>query len=273
MSSFKALPGRIAIAIPGIGIFFAVAFLNIKILTVFSTSLIAFLIAFEGIALFNVMADKLQRSVGALFTALATVAVALLPAKMSMPILLFPGISLFLINIAQNNPEKSRRRSLGTKSLLIITAMSLGLLARLRLDYESPWVFFLPLLICWGGDTFAYTIGKTLGKHKLFPVISPNKTWEGFFAGLLGAGIGAVLAGSVGAGYPVYLMVLLGIAGGAAGVVGDLMESAMKRDAGVKDSGSILAGHGGLFDRFDSLLISVPVIWLLLILIERSGIQ
>lgn len=273
MRSFKALPGRIAIAIPGIGIFFAVAFLNNTYLTVSAVSLIAFLIAFEGIALFNVVAGKLQRVSGALFTALATVAVALLPAEMAMPVLLFPGISLFLINISQNSPQKSRRRSLGTKSLLIITAMSLGLLARLRLDYESPWIFFIPLLICWGGDTFAYTIGKTLGRHKMFPIISPNKTWEGFFAGLLGAGIGAVLAGSLGAGYPVLLMVFLGIAGGAAAVVGDLMESAMKRDAGVKDSGSLLAGHGGLFDRFDSLLISVPVVWLLLVLIEYSGMK
>ena len=264
MTSFKALPGRIAVAIPGIGIFFAVAFLNITLLTVMSASLIAFLIAFEGIALFNVMAGKLQRYSGALLTALSTTSVALLPADIAMPFLLFPGMLLFLITISQNNPEKSRRRSLGTKSLLIITAMSLGLLARMRLDYESPWVFFIPLLICWGGDTFAYTVGKIFGKHKFFPEISPNKTWEGFIAGLVGACIGAVLAGSVGAGYPVYLMLMLGLAGGSAAVVGDLMESAMKRDAGVKDSGSILAGHGGLFDRFDSLLISVPIVWLLL---------
>ncbi len=113
------------------------------------------------------------------------------------------------------------------------------------------------LVICWGMDTAAYAIGKTIGRHKLCPNISPGKTVEGSLAALLaatllGAGLFAILRLSIGQG------LVFGAILGIAGQLGDLFESLLKRRAGVKDSGALLPGHGGVLDRFDSLLFNAP---------------
>jgi phosphatidate cytidylyltransferase len=117
----------------------------------------------------------------------------------------------------------------------------------------------------------AYFIGSAFGKHKLAPAVSPAKSWEGFIAGMAGAVAGAVFAGTAGAGFPLFLMVATGTAGGIAAVTGDLFESALKRDAGIKDTGSILPGHGGVLDRFDSILAVVPVVWFILMFYGSAG--
>jgi phosphatidate cytidylyltransferase len=126
------------------------------------------------------------------------------------------------------------------------------------------WLMFA-LLLSWVGDTAAMYAGKAFGKHKLAPRVSPSKTWEGAIASV----IGGVLAGAVYAHYflPAAVMGLalaLAAAGNIAGQAGDLCESAMKRGAGVKDSGTSLPGHGGWLDRIDSTLFSIPVVFALL---------
>lgn len=116
------------------------------------------------------------------------------------------------------------------------------------------------LVITWVGDSSAYFAGRALGKHRMAPVLSPNKTWEGTLASLLGA----LLVGVVFARWlTVPLPYLLGMAavGNIAGQAGDLLESAYKRSAGVKDSGSLLPGHGGVLDRIDALILAIPVVW------------
>lgn len=121
----------------------------------------------------------------------------------------------------------------------------------------AAWVFVL-LAVCWGMDTAAYAVGKLWGRHKLCPKISPGKTVEGAVAALAGAvalSVGLGLAFGLSATGGLALGVMLGIAGQA----GDLAESMMKRRAGIKDSGAILPGHGGVLDRFDSLLFNAPV--------------
>ena len=119
------------------------------------------------------------------------------------------------------------------------------------------------LVMVWFCDTFAYFGGSTLGKHKLAPAVSPNKTWEGAISGLIGAVAGGATAfylfGSPVMALNEYLM--LGALVGVFGQVGDLAESMIKRDAGVKDSSSLLPGHGGILDRFDSLLFTLPLLW------------
>jgi phosphatidate cytidylyltransferase len=119
---------------------------------------------------------------------------------------------------------------------------------------------FVVLLLCiiWGTDTFAYAVGRTLGRRKLWPTISPGKTLEGALGGFLAA----VLIGGALAYWlrlPVYHGVILGALLGVVGQAGDLFESKLKRLAGVKDSGAMLPGHGGVLDRFDSLLFCAPV--------------
>jgi len=121
------------------------------------------------------------------------------------------------------------------------------------------------LAVIWICDTAAFHIGKTAGRHKLFPRVSPNKTWEGAVAGF----VFAVLA-SLAAKYAVldYLSagsaVIIGVIVGLFGQLGDLIESLLKRDAGVKDSSNLIPGHGGAFDRFDSLLLVSPLVYLYL---------
>jgi phosphatidate cytidylyltransferase len=130
------------------------------------------------------------------------------------------------------------------------------------------WIFVL-FLVIWAGDIFAYFIGRTVGRHLLFPSASPKKTWEGAIAGFAGS---LLAAGA----YTHWiwqtadLAIVLILAGliAIAGQVGDLAESAMKRGAGVKDSGGILPGHGGVLDRIDALLFGSAVLWLVLRLME-----
>ncbi len=123
------------------------------------------------------------------------------------------------------------------------------------------WLLFA-FLLCWAGDTAAYYIGKNFGRHKMAPVISPGKTWEGATASVAGG----VLAGAIYAHYlipatAIALVLIVAAAGNIAGQIGDLVESAYKRWGGVKDSGSSLPGHGGWLDRIDSSLLAIPVVY------------
>lgn len=130
------------------------------------------------------------------------------------------------------------------------------------------------LLMIWGNDVFAYFGGKTFGKHLLAPVVSPNKTWEGFFFGVLGAIVGLVVGMyAVPGAYPVsFALMLPGVLlVSIFGPIGDLTESRLKRAAQVKDASSVLPGHGGFFDRFDALILAAPAIYSYLYLIEQLG--
>ena len=124
-------------------------------------------------------------------------------------------------------------------------------------DTWIPWVFLFYLLLVWGNDVFAYLVGVTMGKHRMCERLSPKKSWEGFAGGIAGsAAVGAIAASVLGGSYSVWIGLAIVVA--LSSVVGDLIESMFKRDAGVKDSGAIMPGHGGILDRFDALIISAP---------------
>jgi len=120
--------------------------------------------------------------------------------------------------------------------------------------------------LIWVTDTGAYYTGKSIGKHKFAPSISPNKTWEGTIGGLVAAILAAVA-------FKLFILAFLtwtdvfalALLGGFWGQLGDLLESAVKRSADVKDSGSLLPGHGGVMDRFDSLIFTAPMYYLYLV--------
>ena len=125
--------------------------------------------------------------------------------------------------------------------------------------------FLFYLFIVWANDVFAYLVGMSIGKHRMCERISPKKSWEGFFGGVIGAlGMGVLGADVVGGSVAMWL----GLAGVVAitGVLGDLVESMFKREAGIKDSGNILPGHGGMLDRFDAVFISSPFAFVYLII-------
>jgi phosphatidate cytidylyltransferase len=137
---------------------------------------------------------------------------------------------------------------------------ALPLASVFRLREIDPWVVFLLLAIVWLGDTAAYYVGSRIGRHKLAPVISPKKSWEGSIAGFA-VGLAAAVVWSLVRLERLDPGVLAAAAvTAAAAQVGDLVESMIKRGAGVKDSGHVLPGHGGLLDRMDALLFAAPVL-------------
>ena len=170
---------------------------------------------------------------------------------------------------------------------LLYTGLTLLALPALRQppDGSSSVLLFL-LLVVWAGDISAYYVGRTLGRHKLAPSLSPGKSWEGAAASVVGSiliaaglvGLATILQAPRGSvllswmeracpaavlSYPdeLWYWLMLAVVVNVTGQVGDLAESALKRSAGVKDSGDLLPGHGGVLDRIDALLLAAPVLW------------
>jgi len=155
---------------------------------------------------------------------------------------------------------------------LFYVAFTLSLLVPLRFAIHSDgrMFAFLLFLVIWAGDIGAFLVGRTVGRRLLFPSISPKKTVEGSLAGLVAGLLAAWAFASLfwpkaKLGMVMPLAALIAVAG----QVGDLVESAMKRAANLKDSGSILPGHGGLLDRVDSLILAAPTLWLALRVMQR----
>lgn len=150
-------------------------------------------------------------------------------------------------------------------AFLIAYLPLLGGSVPLLLAAEQGTARILTIVMCVvASDTGAFLVGVLAGRHKMAPVISPNKTWEGFAGGVLSAaGVGAL-----GAAFLLHINPVIGIVLGAllslAATVGDLVESLIKRDVGLKDMSNFLPGHGGVMDRLDSMLVAVPVGWMVL---------
>ena len=123
---------------------------------------------------------------------------------------------------------------------------------------ELVWILFA---CTWASDTFAYFIGSAVGSHRLAPSISPNKTFEGFLGSLVGTAVTAVVVGTFLFGYPLTQMATIGVILAIVATLGDLVESSIKRYTNIKDSGFLIPGHGGVLDRFDSLLYTAPVFY------------
>jgi phosphatidate cytidylyltransferase len=157
---------------------------------------------------------------------------------------------------------------------LLYTGFTLISLPALRAQNNGPSLVVLLLCAVWAGDTAALYIGRPFGRHKLAPRLSPQKTWEGSIASVVGSllatglllEIASYLArwNSVALSYADevwWYWLILAVIINIAGQVGDLAESALKRSAGVKDSGALLPGHGGILDRIDALLLAAPALW------------
>jgi len=134
--------------------------------------------------------------------------------------------------------------------------------------YTGAWWLLYVMLLVWGADSGAFLFGKLFGKHKLAPKVSPGKTWEGLIGGLLTS---ALISWLFGLFVPLNLspstLLICSIVAALASVLGDLTESMFKREAGIKDSGNLIPGHGGILDRIDSLTAAVPVFACLMLLV------
>ena len=127
-------------------------------------------------------------------------------------------------------------------------------------DIVGKQLLLFTLVVVWVGDSAAYFVGRAMGRIKMAPHLSPNKTWEGAAANFLGALLVAAVFGYWMKIEPAHMLAMAAL-GSTAGQVGDLFESAFKRSAGVKDSGTILPGHGGMLDRIDALILAAPAVW------------
>lgn len=159
---------------------------------------------------------------------------------------------------------------------LVYVNLSFGALLRLRLTDAAPGepgtvvgaaLVLLTFVCVWAADIFAYAGGRSLGgkfiTRKLFPRLSPKKTWEGYFSGIIGSFAVSWLCSMYVPGFPDGHAPLIGLLVGVVSPAGDLMGSMFKRDAGVKDSSSIIPGHGGVLDRFDTVMFIAPLIYFL----------
>lgn len=186
--------------------------------------------------------------------------------------LICSALVLFLNTLTSSLPlsERIPRLSSTLLGLLYIPCM-MGFLILIRGLNDGKYLIFLILAIIWSGDTLAYYTGSLIGRHPLCKTISPKKTLEGMFGGLLGSIMAALCLGPFWLpGVSLAIYPFIGLTVGIFGQLGDLTESVLKRWAGEKESGNILPGHGGLLDRIDGLIFSAPVFYYLTITSMRG---
>jgi phosphatidate cytidylyltransferase len=188
------------------------------------------------------------------------------------------AICLFVLGIAvitltTKRPIVEALPSVGISSSgLLLVAFPLTYAIRLHaLGREGPRLLLFVLVLIWASDSAAYFAGRALGKHPFAPHLSPKKTWEGSIAGFASS---IIVAFAFMRWLSVPIVILLGAAalGNIAGQIGDLLESAYKRSAGVKDSGALLPGHGGMLDRIDALILAIPVVWYYFVLLYPPSV-
>ena len=183
----------------------------------------------------------------------------------SIPVLLASAVVISLIlRVPVRSIKFSLRDWTWSMTGIVYVGLLIGILVTLRINAGREWLY-LVIFCTFGSDTFAYFVGRAIGRHKLAPGISPGKTWEGAIGGLCGSVIvGLLFTLST----PVQLMVgygeaiILGLLISICGQIGDLAESKLKRHRGVKESGIFMPGHGGLLDRLDSILFAGLAVYL-----------
>lgn len=191
---------------------------------------------------------------------------------MAMVLIILLTVAVFVMEIwrRKGNPIQNTG---ATFMAVAYVALPMSLIALFPLAGNKmlfPWnAMIVPayFIIVWANDVFAYLFGITLGKHRLCERLSPKKSWEGFFGGLIGAVAIGFAVGKFLVHGNAWLWMGLGLLIGLTSVLGDLLESHFKRSVNVKDSGNTLPGHGGLLDRFDAIFVSAPFVFIFFIIV------
>jgi phosphatidate cytidylyltransferase len=273
-----------------LAVFALIFFGQLWMMTLFA-AIVAELAAYEYLKLAGVGAEshglKLRIPVWwmALGTALAfVVTLPNFPVEAQLPVLSALTIALFAWNgfrspLVQVLPDTAQ----GLFGLIYI-AYPLTLIPLLWKQEDGPALVLFLMVCVWAGDIAALYIGRAFGKRKLAPRLSPGKTWLGSVASILGSMLAASLVIYIAdlltargitilhISQPLWQSLLLAAILNIAAQLGDLLESAIKRGAGVKDSGTMLPGHGGILDRIDALLLAAPVLWFILLLKDYFGL-
>lgn len=206
--------------------------------------------------------------------------------RFNPPVILIPGVLTFFI-ISSLSVELLKRdrapiRNLGVTYLgviyvgwlfsYLVALQSIPGKTQMKITgFEVPWGAWLVLFVvfaAWAADTGAYLIGRKWGYHKMTPVLSPGKSWEGAFAGITWSVAMCVVMGLL-VSIPWVHILVLGVSIALVSLVGDLVESSLKRELGLKDFGSILPGHGGILDRFDGLFFAAPFFYYYITLVMK----
>jgi phosphatidate cytidylyltransferase len=274
---------RILTAVVLIAAVFAIIFLGPLWLLAVAAAIVALLAAYE----YRALAHHTDVYIPLWWLALATVVIFFFTLR--LPDFELPVLTLVtFILLAWSGFRAPLDRVLPDAALglfaLIYIVYPLTLLPLIKAHEDGTGLLVFLFVCVWFGDIAALYIGKNFGKRKLAPRLSPNKTIEGSVASILGSvlfGMSVYYGGLALAarGYtelhiaiPAWQMILLAIVLNLAAQLGDLLESAIKRGAGVKDSGTMLPGHGGILDRIDALLLAAPVLWYILLLKDWQGL-
>lgn len=189
------------------------------------------------------------------------IATSLIPSA-TVPVIALGGVGVALIALVNRSP-KAFEGAITTSWAALYLGLFFSYLVRIRQDAHGMHLAYVFFFVIWATDTLAYFIGRRWGAHKLLPAISPKKSWEGTIGGTMaGTLVGLLSAHWMGLG--LLAAGLFGIIVSVVGQMGDLLESGLKRYTGVKDSGGLLPGHGGILDRFDSALFALPIAYYLL---------
>ncbi len=222
--------------------------------------------------------DRVSQALGTLMTAFASAMTFLAEGDVRMIttmaiVVPLAGPLLTLVRLGDMKTAALRACAMGFAPLFVGVPLTLLALVRRDLGSDGPGYVVVTIMFAWFSDTGGYFAGRFLGRHKLYEAVSPKKTVEGAIGGLAGSVLGAVLAHfwflpslSLAHGIP------LAIVAGALGQAGDLGESVLKRSTGVKDSGAIVPGHGGILDRVDALVLTSAVTYLYTLWFVRPGV-
>ncbi len=211
--------------------------------------------------------NNAESSIALLLRSLDCIGAALMVVTVWTGWLFFPGIVTYILYLVMRlsvqlwvrtqNPLHSLATSMMSQMYVALPIALMSVVYRI-----NPWLLLLLFILVWVNDTFAYLSGRAFGRRKLWERISPKKTWEGFWGGTVMTAIVAALCGffaqSQFGGLSVFSLAGIGIVVSISGTLGDLVESLIKRTVGVKDSGQLIPGHGGILDRIDSILLVIP---------------
>jgi phosphatidate cytidylyltransferase len=259
----ESLRNRVATAAVLIALLLAVLFWLPAAATVGLLTVVVLLGAWEWSAFVKLADPLLRGAYVALIAVLLPLAWAATRTPGSLKALLGGALLWWLAALAWIvlGPQRVGRWSAGLAGLLSLVPAWLALM-RLRLEtaHGAQWVLFA-LVLVWMADIGAYFCGRRFGRRRLAPIVSPGKTWEGALGGLIASGLVAA-AGSAWFRLPLGRFLVLCLAAVVFSIIGDLTESLLKRFAGMKDSGTLFPGHGGVMDRIDSVTGAAPVLLL-----------
>ena len=213
---------------------------------------------------------KLDTSIFVVFGYLFTVAYYLI-LFLKQETFLFPLFIVFFMAVmiiyVFSFPKYKGEQAMTSVFGFVYTVILLSYIYRIRMLEGGGAYVVLAFLSSWGNDTFAYCVGRLIGKHKMSPKLSPKKSVEGAIGGILGAGLLGFVYGNMGNTYlglsnhSGLICAVVCLIGAFISIIGDLAASAFKRDTGIKDYGKLIPGHGGVLDRFDSIIFTAPIVY------------